>query len=89
MYSPKAGAQVTWHNATIEAPFSQRWQHQTGVYDNKIWLHGGVKVAPDLWSSANGTDWVKVCDSVQYPMRTGYIALSFKDKYWALGGSEG
>lgn len=50
---------VTWASYTINSGFSIRGHHQLAVFNNRLWLVGGLGAAPrdDIWSSGDGTVW--------------------------------
>lgn len=85
-----------WVKSTSLSTFSSYndiFNHKTIVYDNKIWIIGGIvnyalKRVNDFWYSSNGIEWTQApVDSHflsnAYNMRNSII---FNDRIWILGG---
>ena len=45
---------VSWTQATDAAPFSGRWDHTSAVFDDRLWVIGGVTdgvgTVNDVWA---------------------------------------
>jgi N-acetylneuraminic acid mutarotase len=77
------------------AIFSPRLGHAAVVYGGKLWVIGGdidgggtETVVNDVWSTADGTSWVKVSDSAAFPAREGHGVAVFNDAMWIVGGDD-
>ncbi len=81
-----------WKLETANAPWPKRAHGQAVVFDGKIWIMGGGKRAPqavpanDVWSSADGVNWVKVTSAAQWPPRLWFSSVVYRDHLWVLGG---
>jgi fibronectin type 3 domain-containing protein len=82
-----------WTTATDSAAFSARYWHQSVVFDNKMWVIGGVKKnnvrKNDVWSSTNGITWTTATDSAAFSARYGHQSVVFDNKIWVISGSDG
>ena len=80
----------TWELVTSSAPFGARWFHQSVVYNNKIWVIGGIKssngLANDVWSSSDGVTWSQVAASTPFAAYTheDLNVTVFKGAMWAV-----
>ena len=84
---------VTWEQVTEHAPFSPRYGHGAAVFNNVLLVAGGLydgidgsKTVTDVWSSANGTNWERCAESVDFPPDRFMTFLTYDDRLWALGG---
>ena len=57
----------------------------------KIWVMGGLgdDIYGDVWSSTDGSSWVKESASADWKGRYGHSSTVFKKKIWILGGNIG
>jgi hypothetical protein len=88
----------------VNAPFQSRDSHGTVVFNNAIWVMGGLDGNPvtqgtmvqywkaphfaDVWKSKNGHDWELVTDKAPWGKRRSLPLVVFKDKIWLIGGYE-
>ena len=78
--------------ATGTAKWSARNGHQSFVYEDKIWVLGGVdgSYKNDIWYSEDkGTNWTEVLlasGTTKWSGRFWHQALVYEDKIWVLGG---
>jgi PGF-pre-PGF domain-containing protein len=85
---------VNWTQATASAPFSGRWGQGAVVFDNKIWVIGGVTSPQftgflfmnDVWYSEDGVNWTQATASAAFPARYNYGLVVFDNKMWIIGG---
>ncbi|MFC1598869.1 hypothetical protein ACFL2U_02605, partial [Patescibacteria group bacterium] len=89
-------------NWTLEttAPWGDRVYHGVTVYDNKIWVTGGVNGAGtgynDVWNSADGVNWTCVAGidisclnpAPAWSVRWGHDLVSFNNKLWLMAGKQ-
>jgi N-acetylneuraminic acid mutarotase len=83
-----------WTRATDTAPWINRVDHSSVVFDGQLWLIGGVftrgfagvTIQNDVWSSENGTDWTRTTAVADWAARHGHSSLSYDGKIWVLGG---
>ena len=71
--------------ASAVANFSARFDHQTILFDNKMWIIAGF-FNNDVWYSDNGTIWTQANISAEFSTFTGHSAVVFNNKIWVLGG---
>lgn len=87
---------VTWIQVCLEAPWHGRRGHTTVVYDNKLWVLGGIYnvgsghyghavLLNDVWFSLEGVDWTEV-NTVPWEPRVAHASVVFDGKLWVLGG---
>ncbi len=72
-----------------EADFEGRTEHVVLVYDNKIWLIGGVDTferSDEVWYSQNGIDWIKITNNAEFTSRGEHSGVVFNNKMWVVGG---
>lgn len=74
--------------------YSTRKMHRAIVFNHKIWIIGGIYgnttnynlTYNDLWSSENGTNWIKESNYLFKPARSFFSCVVFKNKLWVIGG---
>jgi hypothetical protein len=82
---------VNW-NFVNHAPWERR--HMAGwlVYNNRMWVVGGDNntghYQNDVWSSADGINWVQESGSVPWANRATQITAVFNDQMWYMGGQQ-
>ncbi|MBN2436584.1 MAG: hypothetical protein JXK07_15095 [Spirochaetes bacterium] len=91
---------INWVCATQSASFSRRVAHTSVVFDNKMWVIGGVYNgrdedyfirATDVWYSEDGANWIEANDSPAIGisdsnLRISHSSIVFDDKIWIIGG---
>jgi leucine-zipper-like transcriptional regulator 1 len=86
---------VNWTEATHNAPWPARVDHASVVFDNKIWVIGGMSDNPvikdevflnDVWWSADGTNWTEATDNAPWIARCRHTSAVFEGKIWICGG---
>ncbi|WP_273568769.1 Kelch repeat-containing protein [Maribacter halichondriae] len=78
-----------WTQALAQAPFSPRRGHSTVVYDDKLWVIGGIDdsgYSNEIWYTTDGVDWKTVDVTDSLPPRSGHSALVHDNKLWIIGG---
>ena len=78
--------------------FSAREGHDVTVFNGKLWLIGGDNhehrlpaerhqdYMSDIWSSADGINWVKEVESAPFAGRKNHSLVSHGNKLWLIGG---
>jgi hypothetical protein len=83
---------ISWALATANAGFSSRCFHTSIVYDNKIWVIGGLDSSDnrlnDIWYSSDGTTWIQATSSAGFSPREGHTSVVFDNKMWVIGGND-
>jgi hypothetical protein len=81
--------------AIDKAAFRSRMYQSGVVFDNRMWLFGGVGIAQetpritytslnDVWVSENGKTWSQITSKA--PARSGHTMIVFNNKLWLIGG---
>lgn len=86
---------VTYY--TKKAPWAAREGHASVVFDNKMWVLGGHSADAnrtnvrfnDVWSTEDGSIWVRVLSTAPWDPRSSFTATSFDGKIWIIGGITG
>lgn len=73
--------------------FAPRSGHACAVFNNKIWMTGGYAETDlgsvyfdDVWSSSDGSTWVKANASAEYYKRAYHNLVVFDNKLWIIAG---
>lgn len=94
---PYDGA-LTFTEVTKKAEWSNRFDHATVAYDNKLWVLGGYNPGQvvgdtyyeDVWYSSDGKLWELATDSAAWKGRRGHAVVAFDDgsgeAMYLLGG---
>jgi hypothetical protein len=80
---------INWTQATENAEWSAREGHTTVVFDNKVWLLGGLDInglRDDVWYSTNGVNWTQATSSAGWLPRCAHTSVVFNNMMWVLGG---
>ncbi|MBI2097583.1 MAG: hypothetical protein HYT46_01455 [Candidatus Vogelbacteria bacterium] len=82
---------VNWELATSSAAFPPREGQTLTVFQNKLWLMGGINfdkrlVYNDVWSSLDGLNWMLVASSTPWSGRYDHAVEVFQDRLWLTGG---
>ena len=88
---------ATWTEVPPEARgsehFSARSSHQVVVYDDQLWVIGGLAddgYKNDVWRSEDGVTWHKVeTNSDKFSERSDHQVAVYDDKLWVIGGWDG
>jgi hypothetical protein len=88
---------VTWNKVTDSAKFGVRFDHQSVVFDEKMWVINGRKSdgslggsieEGDAWTSGDGATWNESDGSTQLLVegREAFSSVAFDGKIWMIGG---
>jgi len=88
---------VNWVLVTSSAAFPERIDAGLAVMNDRIWLVGGRCVLTgnysvyfnDVWSSADGVNWVEENASAPFSARDGHQLVNFNNKLLLIGGYDG
>ncbi len=75
-----------WTRVTEHAPFSPRGGHTCTVFNNRLWIIGGIEKSGDAWSSADGKLWTRATPDPPFGARAGHAAVVYRDRLWIIGG---
>ena len=93
VWSSADGAQ--WDCVTDDAGWSARIGAAGVVFQDKMWILGGVEryfdgeerhLRNDVWYSADGSRWELATASAPWSGRAYHAAVVFGDRIWVLGG---
>ncbi|MEL7003105.1 MAG: fibronectin type III domain-containing protein [Bacteroidota bacterium] len=73
---------------TANADFSIRYNHTSLVFDNKMWVIGGLGQGfkNDVWYSEDGSNWTEATDAAAFGQRGEHASVVFDGKMWVIGG---
>lgn len=80
---------VDWTLVTGNAAFGTRNQHDSVVFNDRIWViggSGGSNFLNDVWYSLNGYDWVLATGNAGFTPRADFSSVVFNNKIWVIGG---
>jgi hypothetical protein len=66
-----------------------RFSHQSVVFNGRIWVLGGRFAGlyfNDVWSSADGVDWVEETSAAPWDPRGYFSAVVYANRLWVIGG---
>ena len=84
------------HHEHFSVPWGDRRGHTLLVYDDRVWMMGGLRSnAPlpgyrlmnDVWCF-DGVAWEQVTAYADWSVREQHTAVAFQDKIWILGGKD-
>lgn len=76
---------TSWTLVTASAAFGQRAEHASIVFNNKMWVVGGM-LRNDVWSSSDGAIWEQATAHAQWPERSDPGIAVFNNQMWIIGG---
>ena len=80
----------TWTQATSAAAWPARDAHTTVVFNNKMWVIGGVSGSTtclhDVWYSSDGATWTQATSAAGWSIRHALTSVVFDYKIWIMGG---
>lgn len=82
-------AQGVWTQAAASAPWAARHTHASTVFNEKMWILGGVGSAGlrnDVWSSPDGVNWTPETFYAPWSARKDHKAVAFDGRIWVIGG---
>jgi leucine-zipper-like transcriptional regulator 1 len=83
---------INWTQATAAAGFSPRYYHTSVVYNNAIWVIGGVSglntsdLHNDVWYSTDGINWTQATAAAGFSPRACHTSVVFNNAMWVIGG---
>ena len=86
---------MQWTQVTPHAQFSARQGHSTVVFNNSLWVIGGMQPASpeiyysEVWRSENGKNWTEVTPDGGFGGRAGHRSVVFDNRIWIIGGRDG
>ncbi len=89
-YSTDDGA--TWIQSTASASWGIRHAHFVTVYQDKMWVAGGMQSYPssiflnDVWYSTDGVNWTQATASAAWSVRQQSGFFNWQGKMWVTGG---
>jgi hypothetical protein len=86
---------MEWTPATEHAQFSDRQGHSTVVFDDSLWVIGGMRAKTpstyfsEVWRSDDGITWTLVTPDAAFGGRAGHRSVVFDNRIWVIGGRDG
>jgi hypothetical protein len=80
---------ANWTETTSNAAFTPRYGHAGVVFNNKMWVIGGMSGSGelnDVWSSSDGANWTEATANAAFPARWGHTCLVYNNLMWIIGG---
>ena len=86
---------VQWQQATKSAGWTPRLAAGAVVFNDKMWILGGIEnfffgdeksVKNDVWCSVDGKQWELATNNAGWTPRAFHQAFVFNDKIWVVGG---
>lgn len=84
-----------WHQVTPSAGWSPRLAAAAIVFQNKMWILGGIEnyyfgdaqsLKNDVWSSADGKTWTRELPAAPWAPRAYHQAVVLNDRIYLFGG---
>ncbi|MDD2716580.1 MAG: hypothetical protein PHW04_11880, partial [Candidatus Wallbacteria bacterium] len=79
-----------WVQATASAAWSPRRSQSCLVYDNRMWVLGGLDnnstYQNDVWYSDDGITWIQATASAAWSPRSRQTILVYDNRMWVIGG---
>jgi hypothetical protein len=89
---------VDWTQVTANAGCVARDEYTAVVFDNKVWVKGGVVVAGGLppiiihfasvYYSSECVNWNLATANAEWSGRAGHTSVVFDNKMWVIGGAD-
>lgn len=79
---------VTWTQEVAAANWTARDRHATVVFNNKLWILGGLVQTvetSEVWSSGDGINWT-LETTAPWAARAALSAVVFNGRIWIFGG---
>lgn len=81
---------ITWTAVTQSGTDIKRYGHSATVFENKIWVIGGVDSNTDhlndVITTTDGATWNQETASAPFEVREEHGAVVFDNKLWVIGG---
>ncbi len=87
-----------WLLATSSTGWAERIDHTSVIFNNKMWVLGGLFYDDvtstasrynDVWCSSDGIDWEQIDASADWSERSVHTSVVFNDRMYVLGGYDG
>ena len=91
--APYSSDGATWTEATASAAFGKRFAHSSVVFDDRMWVIGGIdgngNSRNDVWYSTGGVTWIEANSSAGFTPRYAHSSSSDYGHMWVIGGRSG
>ncbi len=84
----------TWTHEKDSLPWPKRSFFGLTVFNDRLWVIGGVNYPDltetynDVWSSADGINWVQVTANADWSRRRFFTPIVYKGKLWVIAGQD-
>lgn len=90
-------ATLGWTASTSSASFGPRTAHTSVVFNNKMWVIGGIQISGgtvnniynDVWYSTDGANWTQATANAGFTPRYFHSSVVFNNAMWVIGGGFG
>ena len=88
---------ISWTKVSPNVPikgkpqFPVRTNHSSVVFNNKIWVIGGVANSSrknDVWYSEDGISWIEATPEAPFESRAEFSTEVFNNKLWVIRGNQ-
>jgi hypothetical protein len=93
-----SGDGLNWHEevssqARTSPPWARGWGYSAlTVFNGQMWQTGGRGLVsegvPDIWSTADGTNWVNTTQNAPWTGRYRHTSLAYDGRMWVMGGHQ-
>lgn len=81
----------TWETVAEKSNLPTRVFYGATVFQNKIWIFGGIfenQEFDDVWNSSDAVHWQKASDKMPWGKRQNLKAIVFKNKLFVIGDND-
>jgi len=81
-----------WTRATANAQWGGRQNHTILLFNNQMWVTGGVSSTlyfNDVWYTTDGIDWTRQVANASWLERSTHTSVVFNNQMWVMGGEDG
>ncbi len=76
----------SWSPVRARADFPARGGHTLTIFQDRLWLIGGIACTGDIWVSDDGIHWTEVTRNAPFGSRGGHSAPVYDGNLWVIGG---
>jgi N-acetylneuraminic acid mutarotase len=83
---------AVWTKKATAPPWSERSNHASVVWDNKMWVIGGQTgtdgsaYTDEAWYTSDGDTWSKLAAPSGFSVRAGFACVVYNNRIWVMGG---
>ena len=89
--APGTATATVWSETAVGATsFTVRGSFGVASLNGKLWVAGGLSTGNvrlnDVWSSTDGTTWLRTLANAPWTARNAHTVTAFNGKLWVIGG---